>query len=124
MSWDTDLAEAAKSWADHLAATGRFEHSPDELQAVPAGENLWMGTAGYYKPENMVGRWIAEKQHFKPGVFPDNSRTGDVQDVGHYTQVIWRQTVRVGCALAKNREDEYLVCRYKKAGNVIGQAPV
>lgn len=122
--WNGDLSAKAKVWADHLAKTGKFEHSPDELGAAPVGENLWMGTAGYYQPESMVGLWIDEKQYFKPGVFPNNSRTGNIEDVGHYTQLVWGRTYEVGCALSSNRSDEYLVCRYRQAGNVMGEQPI
>jgi hypothetical protein len=33
----------------------------------------------------------------------------------------WRNTMTVGCALASNRDNDYLVCRYSPAGNVVGQ---
>jgi hypothetical protein len=71
----------------------------------------------------MVEGWIEEKRHFRPGRFPDNSRTGDFADVGHYTQLMWRATDRVGCALAAGAEEEVLVCRYRTAGNVVGEVP-
>ena len=71
----------------------------------------------------MVGLWVAEKSDYRPGVFPNNSRSGDVEKVGHYTQVIWRTSHRVGCATALGREEEFLVCRYSDAGNVMGQRP-
>ena len=61
---------------------------------------LWAGTRGAYAPEEMVEGWIEEKKYFRPGRFPDNSATGDFADVGHYTQLMWRESDRVGCALA------------------------
>ena len=47
----------------------------------------------------MVGSWIDEKRAFRPGVFPNVSRTGNWDDVAHYTQLIWKGTTRVGCAI-------------------------
>jgi hypothetical protein len=79
---------------------------------------------GYYQPEAMVGLWVSEKSDFKPGVFPNNSRAGDVEKVGHYTQLIWAQTRQVGCALERGREEDFLVCRYSAAGNVMGERPI
>ena len=35
--------------------------------------------------------------------------------------MIWSRTTRVGCALASNARDDYLVCRYVPAGNVVGE---
>ena len=121
--WNSDLAKDAQGWANHLAATGRFEHSPDEEGQAPQGENLWAGTPRAFSPEAMVQLWIAEKRDYRPGVFPNNSRSGDVENVGHYTQLIWRGTRQVGCATATGRAEEVLVCRYSQAGNVYGERP-
>lgn len=123
MRWNGDLAKSAGDWADFLARTGRFEHSPDDPDEPIQGENLWAGTAGYYQPESMVGLWIAEKKHFKRGSFPYNSRSGRVEDVSHYTQLMWRRSREVGCALRRGRDEDFLVCRYKQAGNIIGEMP-
>lgn len=122
LHWNAALAIAARAWADHLATTGRFEHAP-ENNASPEGENLWAGTKGYYRPEAMVDAWIREKRFFRPGTFPDNSTTGKVEDVGHYTQVVWRATREVGCAEARSHSEDILVCRYAEAGNYRGEQP-
>jgi uncharacterized protein YkwD len=121
--WNDQLAAEARGWAKEMAATGRFEHSPDEATATPEGENLWAGTPHYYSPEAMVGLWVAEKKDYRPGVFPNNSGSGDVEHVGHYTQLIWRGSDEVGCATALGRDEEFLVCRYSGAGNVYGERP-
>lgn len=123
LAWDPILAAEAAAWGERLAATGEFEHDPDTDEEDPQGENLWAGTKGAYAPEEMVEGWIEEKRHFRAGRFPDNSATGDFADVGHYTQLMWRETDRVGCALARGAEEEVLVCRYRTAGNVVGEVP-
>jgi hypothetical protein len=121
LSWDPELAAGAADWARYLSRSGRFEHSPDPIGRDPEGENIWGGTPGHYLPEQMVRLWAAEKKYFKPGVFPNNSSSGRVEDVSHYTQLIWRDTTHVGCALNSEGAEEILVCRYSSAGNVIGQ---
>jgi hypothetical protein len=122
LAWDPALAKDAAQWARELAASGAFEHSPEDPDDEdPQGENLWMGTSGAYSPEDMVGMWIEEKKDYRAGTFPNVSRTGDYADVGHYTQVMWHSTGTVGCAVAKGAEDEVLVCRYLDGGNVMGE---
>ena len=125
LSWDPVLARSARDWARYLARTGKFEHSPDSpWWSGPEGENLWAGTVNYYQPEAMVGLWASEKRAYKAGVFPNNSRTSRVEDVGHYTQLIWDKTGAVGCALERGRNEDFLVCRYTQAGNVLGERPI
>jgi predicted RNase H-like HicB family nuclease len=121
--WDQRLAGDAAIWALHLERLGHLVHLPDDDDADPEGENLWAGTRGHYPVEAMVGLWAAEKSDFKPGIFPLNSRSGDVDRVGHYTQMIWGSTRKVGCALAEGRVDEFMVCRYAEGGNVLGEKP-
>jgi Cysteine-rich secretory protein family len=122
LAWDPALAAEAARWGETLAASGAFEHEGSGGDD-PEGENLWAGTKGAYAPEEMVEGWIEEKKFFRPGRFPDNSRTGEYEDVGHYTQLMWRDTDRVGCALAAGAKEEVLVCRYRTAGNVVGEVP-
>jgi hypothetical protein len=80
-----------------------------------------MGTHGAFSVETMVGGWASERRFFAPGIFPSVSRTGNWEDVGHYTQLIWPTTTRVGCALASTPRIDYLVCRYAGAGNIDGR---
>jgi hypothetical protein len=120
LAWDKMLAKDAGRWAAKLATENRFEHAYDELRRKKQGENLWMGTANAYGYAEMVSYWLDERDLAKSGVFPDISRTGNWIDVGHYSQIIWPATQKVGCAIAHNGDDEILVCRYFPAGNKVG----
>ena len=120
LNWDAGLAAGAQAYAQQLAAAGAFQHS-DRRARPGIGENLWMGTSGAFSPEQMVGNWASEKQWFRPGIFPNVSRTGNWEQIGHYSQIIWRTTTRVGCGLAEGRGRDVLVCRYSPAGNVDGR---
>ncbi|WP_447341046.1 CAP domain-containing protein, partial [Mycobacterium tuberculosis] len=72
---------------------------------------------------DMVTLWIDERKAFRFAKIPNVSISGDFEDVGHYTQLIWRTTTEVGCAVRTAGEDEILVCRYMEGGNVIGEVP-
>lgn len=122
LAWDDALARDAAVYAGQLARSGRFEHDPQRGRRVRQGENLWMGTRSAYTYAEMINLLIAERRDYRPGRFPNVSRTGRWSDVGHYTQIVWPTTLRVGCATASNRSSDYLVCRYSPAGNVVGVA--
>lgn len=117
--WDNELGSEAAKYAFELAVTGRFEHSAPENRRG-AGENLWMGSRGGFTTDAMVNSWASERRLYKAGVFPNVSRSGSWHEIGHYTQMVWPTTQRVGCALATNATADYLVCRYWPAGNVYG----
>jgi hypothetical protein len=119
MVWDVRLASDADAYAAELSRTGRWGHSPPERR-VGQGENLWTGTRAAFNLASMVREWTDEKRFFRSGVFPNVSRSGSWHDVGHYTQIVWPTTIRVGCGLRSSRDWDYLVCRYANPGNVIG----
>ena len=120
LTWSSHLAKDAKEWADRLADEGRMRHASRQ-ERKGAGENLWMGSAGYFGPDVMIGAFADERRHYLHGSFPEVSSTGQWQDVGHYTQMVWRETKQVGCAIARGERDDFLVCRYWPAGNFIGR---
>ena len=122
--WNAELAKDAAVYAASLARTGKFAHDPQTGCNPRQGENLWMGTRDAYSYGEMIGHWVDEDRYFKPGLFPDNSSTGQWGDVAHYTQIIWPTSERVGCAVASNASDDFLVCRYSPAGNIVGRDPL
>jgi len=120
LAWSAKLAADARAWANHLAQIDKGEH--DVSIRGKEGENLWWGTAGDFSTGQMVDFWGNEKNEFVYGTFPACKKTPSAM-VGHYTQIIWKNTTSVGCALATNGTTDYLVCRYGPAGNIIGQKP-
>ncbi len=115
LTWSATLASSAQAWAVNMAATGKFRHSGSRY-----GENIWAGTANAFSLNDMVKSWGDEKANFEYGT-GTNSRNGGV--VGHYTQIIWRNTTEVGCGLASGGGTDYFVCQYNPPGNYVGQQP-
>ncbi|WP_294012148.1 CAP domain-containing protein [Sphingomonas sp.] len=120
LQWDPQLAASAAAYGPMLARVGRLQHSPRAMRPGQR-ENLWMGTRGSYSPEQMVRTWIDERRMFRAGMFPYVSRTGNWNDVSHYTQLIWKGTTRVGCVIHSTGSWDYLICRYSPPGNVDGR---
>ena len=118
--WNDELAAGAMTHAQYMAATGIYGHDQTAGRRKKSGENLWRGTRGVFSYDIMVGVMVEEARHFRAGAFPDNSRTGNWQDVAHYTQIVWPTTTEVGCALASSATTDYFVCRYAPTGNKDG----
>ena len=119
LEWDETLAASALDHGEALARRGRVAYSDPRLRPRQ-GENLWLGPRGAYSLEQMVSSWAAERRLFKPGFFPDVSKSGHWQDIAHFTQLVWPGTSRVGCAVHRTERLDYLVCRYAPTGNVVG----
>jgi len=119
LTWSGRLAAEATAYAAHLIRIGDLEHSSDEARG-DEGENLAMGTAGYYSPVALGVMWAQEKHSFAGGAFEDEGGD-DADETGHYTQMVWRTTREVGCGVASGGGDTYLICRYAPAGNYIGE---
>lgn len=119
LQWDAELAAHAASYGPTLASLRRLVHSPREGR-LHERENLAMAWHGTMSPEQLVNMWTNEKQLLRPGLFPAVSRTGQWEDVAHYTQMVWPTTTRVGCAIFAADWD-YLICRYSPPGNIDGK---
>ncbi|WP_300974417.1 CAP domain-containing protein [Sphingomonas sp. LHG3406-1] len=116
LQWDEGLAQSAASYGPRLAALGRLVHSPREDRPGQR-ENLAMDLDWRGTPESMATMWVDEKSLFVPGTFPEVTRTGRWEDVAHYTQMIWKGTTHVGCAIHDEKGWRYLICRYSPPGN-------
>jgi hypothetical protein len=120
VSWSPMLAAAAQAYAAKMAVTGIYGHDTTAGRRAKMGENLWRGQRGVFAYEVMVGLMVDEVEHFVPGVFPNNSRTGDWHQVAHFTQIVWPTTTEIGCGLAASATTDYFVCRYAPRGNKDG----
>ena len=121
LQWDQRLAASAATYGPTLASIGRLVHSPRALRPGQR-ENLAMAWTDTTSPDQLVGLWVEEKRLFHPGAFPNVTRTGNWADVAHYTQMIWKGTTHVGCAVHTAPSGwSYLICRYSPPGNVDGR---
>jgi pathogenesis-related protein 1 len=119
--WSQSLAAYAQNWADHLAASGcRLEHRPKTGPWREVyGENLFIGTAGHYNAIDAVKAWAGEKSLY----FGEPLSFSNVKRVGHYTQLVWRNTREIGCGKAECRGRIIIVCNYDPPGNFLGEKP-
>ena len=119
--WSEDLAAYAKQWADHLATSRcRMEHRPPSGRGRhDYGENLFIGTVGDYGTSDAVKAWAREKSKYRGGAI----QSSHWADAGHYTQLVWRDTLRIGCGTAVCKRNLIVVCNYDPPGNFLGQNP-
>ncbi|KAI3445854.1 hypothetical protein Pfo_002519 [Paulownia fortunei] len=115
VTWNTTLANYAQNYANQRISDCALTHSYG-----PYGENLAKGSSSTFTGVAAVNLWVAEKSCYD---YNTNSCTGGNQCL-HYTQVVWRDSVRVGCARVKcNNGWYYVVCSYDPPGNWEGEWP-
>lgn len=119
--WSEKIAIYAQQWADHLASTHcSMEHRPRSgTWTQEYGENLFMGTAGYYDVSDAVTAWDSEKKDHHGDIIT----AANYSATGHYTQIVWRNTRQIGCASAVCNDNIIIVCNYDPQGNFLGQKP-
>lgn len=113
LRWSEPLARYAQEWAETLLRENVFHHRP----VSPYGENLFMVEGGSCAPEEVVRAWAAESRNYDPAAGRCRA------ECGHFTQIVWRATRSVGCAVARGRGREIWVCNYDPPGNVAGERP-
>ncbi|KAK0233449.1 CAP domain-containing protein [Armillaria fumosa] len=113
LTWSNELAGKAQQWANGCV----FKHSGGSLGSF--GENLAAGTDSGYTISSAIKSWTDEASSYDPNNLV----------ASHFTQVVWKATSQVGCAVqscdgifdASFGKASYYVCEYSPAGNVIGQ---
>ncbi|KAM0072993.1 putative CAP domain-containing protein [Helianthus debilis subsp. tardiflorus] len=97
MVWNATVAAYAQNYANQRIGDCNLVHS-----GGPYGENLAEGS----------------------GTFTGTAR-GCEFVCGHYTQVVWRNSIQLGCARVQCTNDGwwFIICSYYPPGNYAGQAP-
>lgn len=118
MTWNTAAATAAQSWADQCM----FSHNTQGY-----GQNLYASAgSGAPTPKAVVDSWVSEAKDYN---YAANTCSGVC---GHYTQVVWRSSIGVGCAVKACSVNSpfsgfpnwyIVVCNYSPAGNFNNQKP-
>lgn len=130
LAYSPTLAASAQAWADHLKKRERCKmlHSKPDGRY---GENLYWASALQWSdgrrelqrvsPDKVVNSWAGEKADYDYV----NNRCAPGKMCGHYTQIVWRNTNEVGCAVAvcEDTQEQIWVCQYKPAGNWMGSKP-
>ncbi|XP_006871681.1 PREDICTED: glioma pathogenesis-related protein 1 [Chrysochloris asiatica] len=123
MTWDPALAQTANTWAKTCQFKHNVQlHSPGKLHPnfTSLGENIWTGTVSIFSVSSAITSWYNEIQYY------DFSTRACKHVCGHYTQVVWADSYKVGCAvqfcpkvsgLEKFSNVAHFICNYGPAGN-------
>jgi len=124
MSWDQNLAISSQAQANSC----RWQHSSDRINT---GENLYATTSPAVDVVAAVAAWADEYRYYSF----ENDSCQPGEQCGHYTQLVWEDSLRVGCAVARctpllNANGSILfssavvtTCQYQTAGNYRGVKP-
>jgi len=127
LEWDDRLAATARAWArrcvDREAPRGMLDHNPDRGEGHPeyVGENIMASTAPV-SGRQAVDSWVVEAEDYDHA----RNRCARGRVCGHYTQVVWEATERVGCATHTCPRLDFpyvVVCDYGPGGNLRGRPP-
>jgi pathogenesis-related protein 1 len=127
VSWDAILADSVYDYAIECHGTnGLLSHNADrstDYQALGGsgyvGENIYGSSGTGATPDDAVSLWMSEASSY-------DYASGDIGSAGHYTQIVWRDSVRIGCAIVDCPALTYhntVICDYAPGGNISGQKP-
>ena len=127
VKWNSTLAEVAQRWADQCNVQQAHDKNrrTQHYFKTDVGQNMaWQGNSVFPTSRNYTGLiqlWYDEVKIYNP--YTDNKG----KEVGHYTQVIWGDTVEIGCGFvlfsAQGSYQQFLICNYGPAGNDEGELP-
>ncbi|OWM65896.1 pathogenesis-related protein PR-1-like [Punica granatum] len=114
--WDSKLAKYAQRWANQRRWDCTLKHSNG-----PYGENIFWGSGNGWNPAQAVTTWVSERRWYN--YWRNTCSRG--QMCGHYTQIVWKGTRRLGCAVVTcyGGRGTFMICNYDPPGNYIGQRP-
>ncbi|CAL0300848.1 unnamed protein product [Lupinus luteus] len=111
--WDDTVAAYAQSYADQRKGDCNLVHSGGSY-----GENI-AKSSGDLTGTDAVNLWVDEKPNYD---YNSNSCVGG--ECLHYTQVVWRNTQRLGCAKVRcDNGGTFITCNYDPPGNYVGERP-
>ena len=122
LEWCSKLANKSLKWAKKLKRKDHCLHNHSSKKyRKNIGENIaWC--KGYTMTSREVANlWISEKKYFD---FESRKCKEIIDSCGHYTQMIWRDTKKVGCATVKCGDEQVWVCQYQPAGNLLRRGKI
>ncbi|XP_057786482.1 pathogenesis-related protein PR-1 [Salvia miltiorrhiza] len=114
--WDARIERYAAGYAAQRRADCELLHSNG-----PYGENIFWGSGNRWTAGQAAAAWVSERRGYN---YWSNSCVYG-QDCGHYTQIVWRGTRRVGCArvVCYGGRGVFMICNYDPPGNYVGERP-
>ncbi|KAI3973691.1 hypothetical protein MKX01_031111 [Papaver californicum] len=117
--WDSQLEKYARLWATQRKSDCSLQHSFPEGN-FKLGENIYWGSGTSWEPTDAVNAWAGEEKYYSYAT--NTCQAG--KECGHYTQIVWRNTRRIGCARVECDDgDVFMNCNYGPPGNIIGERP-
>ncbi|KAH0600143.1 hypothetical protein MHUMG1_01139 [Metarhizium humberi] len=133
VTWDPNLAITAEK----IAKSCKFAHQMG-VDGGSYGQNIAAASSDQNSNPTDFGvkavgdMWYkGEVKNYTPAFYLSGPSQGTpLDDYGHFTQVVWKASTKIGCATVScgagtifGMPSQFTVCNYKTQGNVVGQYP-
>jgi len=118
LEWSQECADHARKWVQNLVSIDSLAHDHESGMGENCG--YFNSSSAASKPDivwagNVCDMWYNEIKKY-------NFSKNDYQPgTGHFTQMVWKGSEKVGCAIAKKGNKVFIVANYFPPGNFMGK---
>ena len=118
---NSEIEKIAQEYSKEQAKNDQMEHSSNTYKNKPLGENLyscWSSSSASVNGTRASESWYSEVKSY------DFNNPGYKKGIGHFTQLVWKDSKEIGCGAACSSTNNcYVTCNYYPAGNYLDSFP-
>jgi glioma pathogenesis-related protein 2 len=118
--YDQNITNIAQKYANYLSSNNLFQHGMlYDNNGNRLGQNLM--AVWNTKLNNSEIIKMAVRNWYQENIYYNYSNPGFNTKTGHFTQVVWKSSKKIGFGIARNGTKVVVVADYFPAGNVNNQ---
>ena len=104
------IESIAQNYSEYLVTINSLKHSSNKYLGNSLGENLYWGYGSSGIGINSVDAWYEEVIDY------DFSNPGYKSGIGHFTQLVWKDSQQLGCGVGCGSNNYCFVTMFKISG--------